>query len=79
MINDCVTGELEVLDGKQRLTTIVNFINGEVTVNIRGKRYKFKDLGNNDKNTFLSYTPFRAAVYQNLTDMAKTEIFVMIQ
>lgn len=79
LINNSSIGELEVLDGKQRLTTIMNFINGSFSVTIKNKQYYFNTFSEQDKGIFMSYTPFRAAVYQNLSNSDKTSIFVMIQ
>lgn len=79
LINNSSIGELEVLDGKQRLTTIMNFINGNFSIMIKNKEYYFTTFSDVDKGNFMSYTPFRAAVYQNLSNSDKTSIFVMIQ
>lgn len=34
----------KVIDGKQRLSTLISFINGEFSINVKGEEYFFDDL-----------------------------------
>lgn len=44
-----------VIDGKQRLNTVFDFIDGKFSVNIEGKDYLFKDLPEDCQSQILGY------------------------
>lgn len=45
----------EVIDGKQRLLSIIEFLNNEFPVNINNENYYFKDFDDSLESSFLSY------------------------
>lgn len=38
--------ELQIIDGKQRLTTLISFLNNEFSINLNGGSYFYDDLSN---------------------------------
>ena len=45
----------KVIDGKQRLNTVFDYIDGKFSINIEGKDYFFKDLPDDCQNQILRY------------------------
>lgn len=50
-----VLGNLEVLDGQQRIKTICDFVNGDFAITIEGEKYNFHNLLGDKRDTFLDY------------------------
>lgn len=46
----------KVIDGKQRLTTVFDYIDGKFSIDIEGENYFFKDLPEDCQNQILRYT-----------------------
>lgn len=46
--------KIEVIDGKHRLITIIDFFNGKIPFNYKGVDYQYEDLDEYLKNAFLS-------------------------
>ena len=44
---------LQVIDGKQRLTTLIDFLNNEFTIELEGQEYFFKDLPEDYQSAYL--------------------------
>lgn len=69
----------EVVDGQQRIRAIVSFYNNEISAlhPDLGRRIKFKDLTNNQKQVFLM-TPLPVGYLQGATDSDVIDIFARI-
>lgn len=69
----------EILDGKQRLTTIINFIDNKFPLD---NKYYFKDLSPDDRMTLLGLNVEYESINfynfeRNLTDNEKIELFLI--
>lgn len=47
--------ELQIIDGKQRLTTLISFLNNEFSINFNGKNYFYNDLSEKLQRTITGF------------------------
>lgn len=57
----------KVIDGKQRLTTTFDYIDGKFSINIEGKEYYFKDLPEDCQNQISGYN-FKWDIHYHYSD-----------
>ncbi len=62
----------KVIDGKQRLNTLFDFIDGKFSVSIEGKDYFFKDLPEDCQSQILSYD-FKWDIHYHYSDQPITD------
>lgn len=67
------------LDGKQRLTSILQFVKGEFCLVIDGVKIFFPDLPKADQREFSKKKPFETVVFNNITEEQEVELFRRIQ
>lgn len=65
--------DFECLDGKQRITTIIRFINNEFT---DSNGYYFKDLNNEATKKFMYFENIQTLEFKNLSDEEKRQAFL---
>lgn len=73
---------IEVIDGKQRISTLIAFCKGEFPITVNGKDYFFNDLDEKVQYIFNSFTFKSNRAYNNpetlITDADKLDWFEMI-
>lgn len=47
--------EFQIIDGKQRLTTLISFLNNEFSINFNGKNYFYNDLSEKLQRTITGF------------------------
>jgi hypothetical protein len=70
--NDKPNDRLQIIDGKQRLSTMVDFYNNKFTIVIDGIEYYLKDLPDDYQNAISSYT-FRYYIVNEPYDTPMTD------
>jgi hypothetical protein len=76
--NKAKGGELEVVDGQQRLWAIWEFIDDEYAYESDGKSQKFSDMSPEQKKTIRAYT-LQVAVFEDADDEYLRELFLRLQ
>ena len=73
---------VQIIDGKQRLTTFIDFLNNEFSIVLEDKEYFFKDLPADYQNTYLYYDIMCQRAYEDydrrFTDEDKIDWFKRI-
>jgi uncharacterized protein with ParB-like and HNH nuclease domain len=73
----------QIIDGKQRLSTIFQFINNEFSIEFRGQEYFYKDLDYDIIHELVHYFPLVKIVrtegdWRNLTDDEKIQLYLRL-
>lgn len=76
------TKKYEVIDGKQRLTTIISFVNGEFPIKIKNENYFFENLSDDLQRFLLRFYIVGTVGYsyedEPITDQQKIDWFEQI-
>jgi uncharacterized protein with ParB-like and HNH nuclease domain len=71
--------EWEVIDGKQRLTTIFDFLDNKFFIDLKSEEYFFKDLPEDCQKRIYNYSLYTVDVHYNydnkITDEVKIDLF----
>jgi hypothetical protein len=71
--------EWEVIDGKQRLTTIFDFLDNKFFIDLKNEEYFFKDLPKDCQKRIYTYSLYTIDVHYNyddkITDQVKIDLF----
>jgi hypothetical protein len=65
----------EVMDGKQRMKAILDFVEGKFKVLIRGQMISFKEMDDNDSHSFMHDRELTVVKYMHITDAQAKDIF----
>lgn len=69
---------VQVIDGKQRLSTLLDFYNNKFTIEIEGNEYLYSELQEDYKNAINVFHFNAYVIYDKLTDTQKLEWFNLI-
>lgn len=69
---------VEVIDGKQRISTLLDFYNCKFTIEIEGKEYLYSQLEDDYKSAIETFYFNAFVIYDNLTEQQKVEWFNLI-
>jgi hypothetical protein len=72
------TQTFEVIDGKQRLSCLLDFLNNKFTFESDGQEYYFKDLPEEYKRSFASYQMQCVICFNHLSEQDKISWFKFI-
>jgi hypothetical protein len=78
----CANGTFQVIDGKQRLSAMIDFYNNKFKLDIDGANYLFKDLPKDYKSVISDYAPRYCVKHEDfgetISDQYKIEWFLSI-
>lgn len=69
--------EYEVVDGKQRLTTLQLFFNDRIKVDIDGDKFLFSELNSSEQNTILNFS-LPMVILKNADEKTRIKYFLSI-
>lgn len=78
IILNLINGKYNCIDGKQRISTIIKFLNNEICYNIGDNDLHFNDFDEQSKESFLNRS-FQTCLYQDLDYLTELEIFRRVQ
>ena len=78
IIINLTNGNYNCIDGKQRITSILNFINNQIYYSINDKEIYFNDFDEQSKESFFN-RQFQVCLYQDLDYDIELEIFRRVQ
>jgi hypothetical protein len=78
IILNLTNGNYNCIDGKQRITSILKFLNNEIYYSLNDKEIYFNDFDEQSKESFLN-RQFQTCLYQDLDYDIELEIFRRVQ
>ena len=78
IILNLINGYYNCIDGKQRITSIITFLNNKIYYSINDDKIYFKDFDEQSKELFLN-TQFQVCLYTELDYHVEVEIFRRVQ
>jgi hypothetical protein len=78
IILNLINGYYNCIDGKQRITSIMKFLNNKIYYSINDDKIYFKDFDEQSKELFLT-TQFQVCLYTELDYHVEVEIFRRVQ